>query len=96
MENLKHTKGEWFNTSDGEANFYGVATKENWLLRIQQNSELLIEEQEANAKLIAAAPDLLEALIDIRNWYENNQSKLSDVTPVCFSKGLSAILKATK
>ena len=49
-----------------------MATKENWLLRIQQNGELLIEEQEANAKLIAAAPYLLEALIDLTKFCKEN------------------------
>lgn len=61
---MKHTKGPWFNTTDGEANFYGIATQENWLFRIQQNGEKGTAEQEANAKLLAAAPDMLEALKD--------------------------------
>ena len=51
----------------------------------------------ANAKLIAAAPELLESLIEIREWYEKNHVKyLGDYTPICFSKALSLIKKATE
>ena len=38
---------------------------------------------------------LLEALQEIRKWYEANHDRyLGEYTPVCFSKGLSAINKA--
>lgn len=57
-----HTQGQWLPTNDGEANFYGISTKDFWLFRIQQNGALLPQEQEANIKLIAAAPELLKAL----------------------------------
>lgn len=84
----KHTKGTWSYTSDGEANFSGIATKENWLMRIQHNGELLLEEQDANTKLIAAAPELLEALQKIHNMcygdvkgsLDENLDKIADVT----------------
>ena len=59
---MKNTNGPWINTTDGEANFYGIATKNDWLFRIQQNGSLTIDEQEANAKLIGSAPELLQAL----------------------------------
>jgi len=54
----EHTAGDWINTTDGEANFYGIANGNDWLLRIQQNGKLTVQEQEANAKLIAAAPKM--------------------------------------
>jgi len=74
----KHTQGEWINTTDGEANFYGVCTQNNWLLRIQQNGELTIEVQEANAKLIAAAPELLEALMEVKEFLGHIQPKVGE------------------
>ena len=58
---MKHTQDKWHGTTDGEANFYGIATIKDWLMRIQQNGELSTEEQEANIKLILAAPKLLGA-----------------------------------
>lgn len=40
--------------------------------------------------------ELLEALTDVRKWYEaNHQKYLGEYTPVCFSKALSAIHNAT-
>ena len=59
---MKHTPGPWEVTEDGEADFSGIATQSNWLMRIQQNGELSVQEEEANANLIAAAPELLAAL----------------------------------
>ena len=109
----KHTKGEWIlkvknewpfhqwiESLEGytiaECGLWGYSTKDNTindaLKRYPINKEPI-----ANAKLIAAAPELLESLIEIRKWYEENQTKiLKDYTPVCFSKALSVIKKATQ
>ena len=63
---MKHTPGPWLVHEDGEANFFTVMdSKGNWLLRIQHNGEQLLEKQRANLHLIAAMPELLEALIDV-------------------------------
>ena len=60
MENLKHTKGEW--EVDGNGIFpKGLSSN----IAIVQ-SRVTNEESEANAKLIAAAPELLEALMSTR------------------------------
>lgn len=59
----KHTPSPWKEVSDGDANFYGFIADGKWLLRVQQNGELSASEQSENARLISAAPDLLEALI---------------------------------
>lgn len=64
---MKHTKGKWIVTEDGEANFSGIADKYNWLFRIQQNGELTEQVQRANTKLISKAPDMLELLEEIDN-----------------------------
>ena len=53
-----------------------------------------LEEERLNI-LKEYAPEMLEVLVEIRKWYEENQSKyLKDITPVCFSKALSVIMKA--
>ena len=75
MESVTHTTEKWEHTTDGEANFYGIATEKDWLMRVQQNGELSVEEQEANIRLIVGAPqtlkqrDLLLTLVeDILKW----------------------------
>ncbi len=60
METTQHTPGHWEVTEDGEANFFGISTKNNWLMRIQQNGELNVETQKANIQLLASAPELLK------------------------------------
>lgn len=63
------------------------------------------EEAEANAALIASAPQLkkeneelkernrvlVEALQECREWYVNNADKIAPETPICFSNALSII-----
>jgi hypothetical protein len=62
----KHTQGPWNLKPDGEANFFTIAdSKQNWLMRIQHNGEQSLQEQTTNANLIAAAPELLEALKEV-------------------------------
>lgn len=66
MENLKHTKGEWkyHQTFRGDysININDESIANVWCLENDENYT-----DEANAKLIAAAPDLLDSLIDIQN-----------------------------
>ncbi len=58
-----HTPGPWATEAQGDANHYFTRQPNgHWLASIQFNGELSIAEQEANARLIDAAPDLLEAL----------------------------------
>lgn len=56
--NLKHTPGDW-HAKDGQ--IYPTETGKTLALVPCYDKE--DQEQEANAKLIAAAPDLLDALI---------------------------------
>ena len=69
MSDTKHTPGPWKVTTDGEANFFGIEgkvnEKPNWLFRVQCNGEMQVPEQQENLKLIAAAPEMLEALKDL-------------------------------
>ena len=60
-----HTPGPWYFHEQGSACFYAIThfkEKRNsvdWLLSLQHNGEQLLEEERANMRLIAAAPDLL-------------------------------------
>jgi hypothetical protein len=75
MENLKHTKGEWIaDKEEGNWEVYCNRTRNICSIKnrisIEGNSE-----NEANAKLIASAPELLEALIEAEKTissYDNN------------------------
>lgn len=63
MKKCKHTPGPWKFHEQGDANQYCLLTNDKrWVIAFSQNGELHTPEQIANAKLIAAAPDLLEAL----------------------------------
>jgi hypothetical protein len=54
-----------------------------------------VYENEANAQLIAAAPDLLAALIDIVSKFDACSSEVVRSTPLGINKARSAIAKAT-
>lgn len=94
----KFTKGKWkirFNLNVESEKGRLVASTGGYNSNI--DGENVDEENRANAKLIASAPEMLEALKEVREWYEQNASKIiAPSTPICFSKALSAIINATK
>lgn len=64
---MKHTQGEWINLGyrvdvDIADGLSGICEMSDWMQK---------EEMEANAKLIAAAPELLEQLIKVVNAIED-------------------------
>lgn len=65
----KHTQGNWrFEISSRGLNTYQLSTDEQVIGILETSQEVeSVREAEANAKLIAAAPDLLEALNDVYN-----------------------------
>lgn len=78
----KHTPGEWFIQQELPTEFPGIESNvfgNCFSIVIWGNSKdynddggirgRTREEAMANARLIAAAPDLLEALIELRNFY---------------------------
>ena len=80
---MKHTQGEWYAK---EGQIYPIETGKTLALIPYYDGT---EEQEANAKLIAAAPELLEALkscptsddrIDWINWIIKKDAAINKAT----------------
>ena len=62
---MKHTPGPWTvydDSNDGKTNRIEIAARGKTVARIYQS---VPEEDLPNARLIAAAPDLLEALVEL-------------------------------
>ncbi len=58
----QHTPGPWSYHANGDANHYCILREgKRWVVSFLQNGEIWTPEQEANARLIAAAPDMLAA-----------------------------------
>lgn len=72
MENLKHTKGEWKLQRDNS-----ISVNESVICQIGSANNNDIEKA-ANAKLIAAAPDMLKALESMIDYYIR-QKELTDI-----------------
>lgn len=97
--NLKHTKGEWWLTPDksiGEKHAdYLVIQGHNGssknIARVFKGIDISKEMHDANAKLIAAAPQLLNALIELRKVMEMGESYAP-----ALQKAKEAIKKATE
>ena len=73
MKTLKHTPGEWRidnsnNIACGLSDIFSNVDHKEKIFTIHHNEEY-IEETEYNAKLIAAAPELLESLLKIKKHY---------------------------
>ena len=98
----KHTPGPWYVGTefyDQGRHIYATQTVrddegEEWhpLIATTDDDERLIDWQ-ANARLIAAAPELLEALIEYKRMYEEAQS--AGGWQGVYETGNAAIAKAT-
>ena len=87
MKSPQHTPGKWIVVSD-EPDCVSTAGRKE--LAELQDKEFIDCNTEANARLIAAAPELLEALEMLTGWEETG----SPVSDVCFSHARAAIAKA--
>lgn len=73
MSQQAHTKKPWTIGNHQDSNHWIVNERKRWLFVLQQNGELHLDEQLANTRLVAAAPEMLEVLealvVDI-NYYD--------------------------
>ncbi len=97
MGEFKGTKGEW--KQDYQCVFIGedhrASNFEQVIARCYPSNfyDRSDEEAEANAQLIAAAPELLEALIDLRHVILNDDENIARIM-ACSQKAKEAIAKA--
>lgn len=94
---MKHTKGEWITQGDLD-NLRVITEKDGWTNQVCKVIDMdhltpNYEQNKANAKLIAAAPELLENLTRLLDRIVEN--KLQDNFPSAFNRAKEAIKKAT-
>lgn len=91
---MEQTQQNWQVKEQGEANEYCILTSENkWVAAIKLNGELMVTKQREIIKLMAAAPELLEALQKVLA-YEDRCAAKND--PKIGNGVLSIILKAIR
>ena len=61
----EHTPGPWTFHANRNANNYHIRAGDDWPIAILHNGESLGSTQEANLRLMVAAPELLAALKDL-------------------------------
>ena len=89
--NTKHTPAPWAVTNKGSF----VVTKHATICRLFGRDDSDYPNSEANAKLIAAAPELLEALQDL-TWLIEQGAMIEEIQEAIKAKALPAIKKATE
>lgn len=94
MENLKHTQGEWQFSKHGNNDSFGVYAENGNDIAIVKGGNEEGGEGEANAKLISAAPNMLEVLMKIRNELRDGNYKGNHVNGMV-QAAEEAINKAT-
>lgn len=63
---MEYTKGPWSKVTSN-----GIMTTNGTVVAITTTDGVLSKEaKQANARLIAAAPELLEALIELKEWFD--------------------------
>lgn len=70
----KHTPGNWIFKEQGDADEFCIVTDESlWVAAFKLNGIQTLERQRANGKLMAAASDMYEALLEYKRMYEELQ-----------------------
>ena len=90
---MSHTPGPWFNANGmDDCNVYVATTDKTSTIRIVSCHGVFVEgERKANARLIAAAPELLEAL---KMTLPHLPHSIGDVLHPALSQARAAIARA--
>lgn len=101
----KHTKGPWANFNGSDVSTNREDGKVSQYIADCAMEELGLEEILANARLIAAAPELLEALVNMVEWHGKREwptaeFKVESLLPIDLQNdevrlAMRAITKAT-
>ena len=90
--NVSHIPGPWAPYPQATADHYVLLKDHNWFAAIHFNGEMMEAKQMANLRVMAAAPELMDALIAIVKITDGSQ-------PIDYPGALmvarSAIAKAT-
>jgi hypothetical protein len=96
MAEAKHTPGEWTSESPDEFGDYNICPADGVLAVAAVVSNLRPPaEVAANARLIAAAPDMLLSLVWLHGLLENWQADSDEQFPLALAAARAAIAKAT-
>ena len=83
----KHTPGPWIQVRDGRSvcapSFLGVSVAfcgDCTVVSKEGKYSISKDEAQANARLVAAAPDLLEALLWLADWSETDPNAPGDLS----------------
>ena len=97
---MKHTQGEWINDvqftrdiKNQDNSLIATAYKMNGYITDSEGNEIPCEEANANAKLIASAPELLKALQQLTERIESNWNAITSGNQ---NGILTALLKESK
>ena len=93
MSNTKHTPGPWkqYRDSVGNVRIQGNVAGGPVAFIEEMNNTGGTEQDHANARLIAAAPEMLQALLVLRSYFEGKEH-----IPNALAPAIAAIAKATQ
>jgi len=92
MNELKHTKGNWIPVKKVAGDERTGIIANDFMIALLTNCNNDLEQMEANAKLIAASPGLLEALQAFVDYLD---SDLTEGEQILKEQAIAAIQKAT-
>lgn len=98
MAQAQHTPGPWF-ANKNTAGYYDISTGDTdyspSFAAAHQNPYMQVDADvlDANARLIAAAPDMAEALEKALNFITNTESEMGETLP-CGDAARAALAKA--